>query len=85
MGSCKCLKTKVKSYKKRSGVTVSKYSRKKGGSSVGLKAAPTPRICFNRLTESLDSCKASVNLAHLLHVEEIQASIHRVGKPSSSA
>ena len=81
--SASALKTKVRSYKKRNGVTVSKYSRKKGRSSLASKVASTPKICFKRLSKSANSCKASVDLSHSLYVEEVKASIHLVGKPSS--
>ena len=75
------LKTKVKSYRKRNGTLVKKYSRKQPSETTA--ATKPPPVLFKRLKMST-SCKDSVDLAHSLYIDELRASIRSVGKPNES-
>ena len=75
------LKVKVKSYKKRNGTSVSKYSRDRK-EMVTLKA-PKPRISFKELFKSGDSCTDSINLAHSIYFDEMRSVIQSVGKTAA--
>ena len=76
------LKVKVKSYKRRNGTLVKKYSRKT--SQKTFLKTPNPRITFKKLHNSVNSCAKSINLAHSIYIEELRSSIYSVVKPESS-
>ena len=76
------LQVKVKSYQKRNGTSVKKYSRKTSQKTF-LKFA-NPKINFKKLHSAQDSCAKSINLAHSIYIEELCSTIYSVGKTDSN-
>ena len=76
------LKIKVKSYRKRNGTLVKKYSCKTAGKATTKPS--NPKIMFKTLLKSGNSCKKSIDLAHSLYVQELRSSISSVGKSTKS-
>ena len=76
------LKIKVRSYRKRNGTAVSKYSRK-SVNKLAFKPKKT-QVSFKDLNACNNSCPDSIKLAHSLYFEELRSSIHSVGKTGNS-
>ena len=76
------LKVKVKSYNRRNGTRVRRYSRKQPSESP--KNVPPKIISFKKLLAAPGSTRESVNLAHSLYIKDLQESIHNVGKSGTT-
>ena len=76
-------KTKVSSYKRKNGTAVTGHTRKIVSKTPKSKSKSLPSqttISFKSLSAEEGSCKASINLAFSLQVDEMKELIRSVGK-----